>query len=257
MRKRAISILLGTVLCGSLPCHATVTIGAASNVNFADATVGFGCSDLIVAGQASGDAATLSTITNLSIAAGGSLAPGASQMVLGGNFTDAGSFTPATSRVSFVDACGNGTSTVSGSTGFHDFAVTTATGKNLVLPAGVTQTVAHALTLQGAAGNLLQVTSSTSGQQALLNVSAAAAQSIAWVDARDNKASSAAIAPGTAATYNSVDSGDLTNWFADAVIGPGGSGTDAPTPAPALGRYAALLLTTLLAALACKRPHAS
>ena len=70
---------------------------------------------------------------------------------------------------------------------------------------------------------------------------------------RDDKASGATIAPGPAASFQSVDGGNLTNWFVNAVIGNGG----APVPAPALDRLAALLLAALLAGLAWRRSRAA
>ncbi len=254
--RRAVSLGFALVCVFAATCvHAGIEVGAGSSLAIGDGLLDLGCSDLIVAGSAAGSSGSVAGIANLSVAAGGMLAPGAGQITLGGNFSDAGTFTPGTSAVAIIDACGNGTSSVSGATNFHDLLISTATGKQLVLPATLTQSIAHALTLQGAAGNLLQVLSSSAGQQALLNVNAAAAQSIAYVNARDDKASGATIAPGAAATYNSVDSGDLTNWFTGAVIGPGGGA--APIPTPMLNRWTAWLLAVLLAALARKQSRAS
>jgi len=241
-----IAALAAALACAATGAQAVVMVGAGSALNFADANVSLGCGDLTVQGQTSGTAANVTAIANLVIAAGGTLAPGASQLTLGGNFADAGTFTPGTSRVAIVDTCGSGTSTVSGATSFYDLIVATASGKRLVLPAALTQSIAHALTLQGAAGNLLQVLSSSAGQQALLDVGAGAAQSIAYVDARDNKASGAAIAPGAAASYQSVDGGNLLNWFAAAAGGPGG----ATVPAPLLGAAGGVALIGILFALA-------
>lgn len=219
---------------------AAITVGAGSSLQFADSTVDLGCSDLTVAGTASATAATIRAIANVNLS--GNLSPGASQISLGGNFTDSGSFVPGTGRVAIVDACGNGTSQVSGATSFYDLAVITALGKQWVLPAGVTQTVAHALTLQGAAGNLLQVSSSAAGQRALLALGAGTSQTIAYVNARDNNASGATIAPGQPAQYQSIDGGNLVNWFASAVTGA------AAVPAPMLGFGRWLLLAGLLLA---------
>ena len=225
------------------PAFAAITVGAGSSMQFADSTVDLGCSDLTIAGTASGTAAVISSITNLNLS--GSFAPGASQISLGDNFADAGSFTPGTGRVAIVDACGNGTSQVSGATSFYDLAVISALGKQLVLPVGIAQTVAHALTLQGTTGNLLQVSSSATGQRALLALGAGTTQSIAYVNARDNNASGAAIAPGQSAQYHSIDGGNLLNWFANAING--GDGVAVPAPTLGFGRWlllAGLLLTT-------------
>jgi len=247
-------VLIATILSlACAPAFSALTVGAGSSLQYADGALDLGCSDLIIAGSAAGGSGNVTGIANVAVAAGGTFAPGATWIALGGDFSDAGTFAPGTSVIDIVDACGNGTSTVSGVTSFYDLLVSTTTGKQLVLPAMLTQEVTHALTLQGAPGNLLNVLSTSAGQQALLNVSTSAAQSIAYVDARDDKASGATIAPGTAVSYHSVDSGDLTNWFVNAVTGSGGGAA----PAPTLGRWAALLLAALLAAFAWKRSHPS
>lgn len=54
MRKRAAAISLTVLSWCCLPCQAAVTIGDGSIVNFADATIGFGCADLVVVGQDGG-----------------------------------------------------------------------------------------------------------------------------------------------------------------------------------------------------------
>lgn len=230
--------------------QAAITVGAGSKLDLGDAALALGCGDLVVAGQASSASAHVDAIANLTVAAGGTLAPGAGQFSLGGDFADAGTFAPGTSRIAIVDACGSGASHVSGSTSFYDFAVSSASAKQLVLPAALAQNVAHALILQGAAGNLLRIVSSSAGQQALLAVSAGAAQSIAYVDVRDNKASVAAIAPGTPAQYQSVDGGNLANWFGAVGIAA------APVPAPSLNTWGLLLLGLSAVTLALRRLRA-
>lgn len=222
---------------------ASVNVGAGSSINFADATVDFGCADLTVAGQGVATVATLIRIANLGIT-GGTLAPGASSVSLGGDFADAGTFTAGTSRVQVVDACGSGVSRVSGATNFYDLIVDSSAGKQLVLPANTIQSVAHALTLQGTVGNLLQIVSSVSGQRAQLALANGAMQVIAYVNARDNAATQATIAPGPASSYQSVDAGNLINWFANA------TGTNTPAvPAPALSPTWLTLLGLLLSSV--------
>ena len=111
---------------------ASVTIGSGSTVNFADGTFDFGCQDMAIAGQATGTAETLRSIVNLIISSGGGLAPGAGTIWLGGDFANAGTFVPGTSRVNVVDTCGSGISRVSGATNFYEFAVVSNSGKQLV-----------------------------------------------------------------------------------------------------------------------------
>jgi len=236
-----VALFGGGLLAGFGCVHAAVTIGAGSSVDFGNAVVDFGCQDLAVAGQVGGSTETLRSIADLSISAGGTLAPGAGDVSLGGDFVDAGSFVPGTSRFAIVDTCGHGTSQVSGATSFHDFLVVTSSAKQLVLPSAATQSVAHALGFHGTAGNLLHIASSSAGVHALLAVSPAVVQTIDYVDVSDNTASIATIAPGAPAQYHSVDAGGLVNWFGGSV-GGGGGATIAPAPLlDTLGSVALLL----------------
>lgn len=217
------------------PAFAQITIGAGSTFNFGNAAINFGCSDLIVAGQATASGA-LTGLHDLTIDASGSVDVGTGQIVLGEDFANDGTFNAGTGTVSIVDACGSGISQVTGSTNFYRFAASTGSGKQLVLPANVTQSVANSLVLTGAVGNLLQVQSSAPGQRANLTLAPGAGQTIAYVSARDNAATGATIAPGPPAAFASVDAGNLVNWFIGAV---GGNGT---IPTPVLGVLGQLLL---------------
>jgi hypothetical protein len=242
-------------VCAATLAQADIDVGSGASLSFGDGALDVGCSNVVIAGALTGAGGSVHGMANLTIAAGGNVAPGAGQLVIGGNFADAGTVTSGSSSISIVDACGNGTTTFSGATDFYDLAITTTIAKQLVLPAAQAQRIAHALTLRGSSGNLLQLRSSSAGQQALLDVSPSAAQSIAYVNARDDKATAATIAPGAAASYQSVDSGDLTNWFSDIVTGPGGGKT--PVPAPTLGLLARLALLIGVLLLAWQRHRIS
>lgn len=212
-------------------------IGSGSAVDFGDAAIDFACGDLSIAGQASGGSATLTGIANFALS-GGAFSAATAQLSLGGNFSNAGAFAAGSSSVAIVDACGGPTSQFAGATQFYDLSVVSAAAKQLVLPSSLAQGVAHALVLQGAAGNLLRVRSTSAGQRAQFAVVPAASQTIAYVDAADNQATLATIAPGEAALYNSVDSGNLINWFTNP-SGGGGEPGDGGIPVPALdvGRW--------------------
>ncbi|MBN8884806.1 MAG: hypothetical protein J0I77_03735 [Rudaea sp.] len=232
------SLLRGSALLAcslAVPAFAQISIGAGSAVQFGDATINFGCSDLSIAGQAGAAAGSLTGLRNFSVAPGGGFSAGNGQITLGGNFVNGGAFNAGGGAVGIVDACGSGTSQLSGATNFFRFAASTSTGKQLQLPANTTQSVAGALSLTGSAGNLLQVQSTAPGQRANLAVATGAAQTIAYVAARDNAATAASIAPGSPASYSSVDGGNLINWFL--AVSQGG-----PIPAPGLGLLGRLLL---------------
>lgn len=234
------------------PAFAQINIGAGSTFDFGNAAIDFGCSDLDVAGNATSTAAALAGLRNLAVPSGGTFNAGTSQITLGGDFANGGGFNAGSGAVSIVDACGSGTSQVSGSTSFFVLAANTTSAKQLVLPANSTQAVTHSLTLTGTAGNLLQVRSSSAGQRANLALASAAAQTISYVAVRDNAATGATIAPGAPAAYNSVDGGDLVNWFIGAIGAT-------PVPAPDLGLTGRLLLLAGMLILAWrisrKHPH--
>ncbi len=247
--NRALPLLacaLGLAL--AAPARADLSVGAGTTFAFPDGTVDLDCTDLVVAGTAQGGSATVVNIRNLVIQSGGTLQAGASTLSLGGDFSNGGSFSAGSGSVKIVDACGSGVSRISGANSFHDLDVATSTGKQLVLPAGETQTVTHALTLQGAAGQLLQLDSSTPGTQAVLAVAPAATQQLRYVDAQDNRAGDAPIAPGTPASRQSVDGGNLSGWF-----GAGAGDGQAVTPIPTLGEWGLMLLGLLAAGLGARR----
>lgn len=242
------------VVLWALPARAELVIGAGSSVDFADAAADLGCADLTVSGQLIGAAADLHGIGDFLLTASGN-ATGVARLALGGDFNNQGSFTAGSGRVEVVDACGDGLSRFFGATAFHALSVVTGNGKQLVLPSLVAQAIAQELTLQGIAGGLLRVRSSAAGQQAVLAVAGTASQSIAYVDAADNNASLATIAPGAAAGYHSLDGGNLNNWFENSIGGEPGGGA-APIPSlDAIGRglLIALLAFVLYRRLAARR----
>jgi len=246
---RGAATMLAALLAAPLAAHADVIVGAGSAVHFVDAKVDLGCGNLNVNGSADTTSATLADIASFSLS--GAFMLGAGALALGSDFSNVGMFAPGTGTVMVSDACGSGTSTFSGASNFYSLSIATTTGKQAIFPIGLTQNVAHALTLQGTAENLLRIVSSTAGQQGVLALTAGTEQTIAYVDARDNRASATPIAPGAPSLYQSVNSGDLTHWFDISV------GGNASTPAPALDRLALLLLTALIAAFAWKRPRTS
>ncbi len=230
--------------------NADILVGSGSTLSLGDANLDFGCGNLTIAGVATATSAALSNIDNLDLA-GGVFSPNGATLHLGGNFSNAGSFSPGTSAVTIDDSCGLQNSLFSGATSFYTLAIVSLLGKQAIFPVGLAQSVAHNLSLQGAAGKPLFIVSSTAGKRGIIALAQTATQNVVYVDARDNKASVARIAPGTPASFNSIDAGNLVNWFTDSATGTSTSASEiVPTPALGAGRWLLLggmLLSGLLA----------
>ncbi len=191
--------------------HAGLDVGAGSTIDFGDAVIDMGCSDLIVDGTTNTSASQVTGLDNVTIDASGTLNAGGAQITLAGNFSNSGTLSAGSGTVAIVDGCSRTQSSISGDSTFHDLSITSATGKQVVFESGKTTTVAGTLTLQGAAGNLLKVRSSTPGSPAML--SATPQQVIQFVDVADNRAVGSVIAPGSPSKYESKASGNLFRWF--------------------------------------------
>jgi len=189
-------------------------VGAGSTVSFADATVRAGCADLAVAGTLDAGGSTAAGFGNLVVTGTGTLLGGSSTLGLSGTFATpaVSAFTAGTGTVSFVDDCPAPFSAILGDTAFASLSVVTASGREHRFEAGKLQIVDGTLTLSGSAGKLLKVRSTVPGTRAVLK--AHPSQSVSYVDAMDNRAVGAEVAPGPASTYHSVDSGNLVRWFA-------------------------------------------
>lgn len=190
---------------------AQFNVGAGSSIDFGDAVVEMGCTDLVVSGTANTTASQITGIDDVSINAGGAFNGGSAQLSLSGDFANGGSFSGGSGSVMIVDGCGKAQSRISGQSNFNNLAITTATGKEAIFEAGKTTSVAGTLTLRGAPANLLKIRSSTPPAPALL--AATPDQSIRYVDVADNRAVGAVIAPGFPGNFNSVASGKVYRWF--------------------------------------------
>lgn len=192
---------------------AGITVPAGGSMSLGDGSADLGCGDLVIAGEVSVDAGGASGIIDVDIT-GGTLNGGSGTTSLTGDWSNAGTFNAGTGLVRIVDGCGIASSTISGDSDFHEFSVTTASGKLLSMAAGSSQTFTSMLTLEGMVGNLLQLRSSSPGQEVFFSLAPGGSQSISAVDVRDNNASGGlTLAPGTPGQFQSVDSGNNTNWF--------------------------------------------
>ena len=121
----------------------------------------------------------------------GTLAAATHTIELSGDWTNdvgTGGFLAETST---VDLVGSSTQTVRGSTEFYNLEVSTATAQTVQFESGQTQSIAAggSLTLTGASGQALTLAPLTAATDWLLDVDAAATQSISYVSATYSDAS--------------------------------------------------------------------
>lgn len=211
---KAFACLLLAMTWGHCPAQGII-IEPGATLSLGDGQVNLGCGDLEVGGLLSVGPGMASGIRNINIS-GGTVEGGSGLVSLAGNWTNGGAFTAGTGEVRVVDGCSLATSSLSGDTDFHDFSVTSASGKLLSVAAGSSQFFASSLTLEGVLGNLLRIRSSAAGQQVFFSLAVGGAQSIFAIDVQDNDASGGrTLAPGAPEDYDSVDSGNNENWFID------------------------------------------
>jgi len=170
-------------------------VGAGSTVDLGSNTLDLGCGTLIVAGTFDTGSGTVEAV-EVSIGSGGTLLGGTGTLDITGNWDNGngGSFTSGSSTVNLIEGCAVTTAVVSGSTGFSNLHATTTAAKTIEFEASSTQTIAGALTLAGAAGNLLSLRSTSPGSEAFLNLLGSAASD--YVDVVDVHAAPTPIALG-------------------------------------------------------------
>lgn len=119
-----------------------------------------GCTDLDVLGSLSVGAGQISQAATVGIGAGGTLEGGSGSITLGGDWNNDGTFVPGTSTVILADGCGSLPAQLAGNTTFHNLTLISTSGRTFVIPAGSNITVTGTLTLQGAPGQPIELTSS-------------------------------------------------------------------------------------------------
>jgi len=228
--------LLGVT--GLLPrdARADLIVPAASAMSLASGVVDLACTDLIVGGTLHVDSGQVINVRHVTIQAGGTINGNAGLISLGGNWSNTGTFAAGTSTVRFRDACGAGSSSISGSTTFANASFVTATGKNYVFAVGTTQTVSNLLEIAGTAPQPIQFRSATPGLVAFINLLPGGTQQIQHVGVTDVWATGQWLAPNLT---NEGGGGNANRWF-------GMPASIAPVPTLADAALAALAL--LLAA---------
>ena len=241
--------LAATLLIVAAPAHAQVSISPGSTWALGGGTLDHGCTALQVGGTAQVDGGQWTGMTDVSLTTpSGTLHGGSGVLALSGQFGGGAGFVPGTGTVRMGDGCGSAGAGIGAATGFYTLEVATAQGRTLTLPAGAAVSIAHRLALTGAPGQLLRLRSSSPGQAAITALQPGASQSVAYVQVSDNHATAQPIAPGPAAQYQSVQGGNVQQWFAGAGNNPGSPG--GAVPVPALGPWGVPVLGALLAGLA-------
>ncbi len=217
-----------------------ISVSAGSAISLGSGAISAGCGDLTVAGTLNLNSGAVSLIDNVAISPG-TINGGSGVLSLSGNWTNSGTFNAQSSQINIVDDCGTATSTITGDNAFYGFSATSSAGKQLQFEAGATQSFGSSLVLTGSGSTRLSVRSTSPGSPSLLLVADGASQTIQSVDVADSDASGGApIARGTPASFNSVDSGGLVNWFVAAI-------RSAPVPVNTLPLPLLILLIVLLA----------
>ncbi len=211
-RLRRLATIVASIGIACASALAQVNVGAGSSWSLGDAAIDWGCSDVAVNGTLDVQAAVTANADSVLINGGGSVSGGTGTLGLTGDFINNGTFAKGTGTVAIRDGCANTTSAIAGSQNFNALSVTTTTAKTLLFTAGSTTSVGTGLlTLRGSAGNLLKIRSTVPGTQALTFLNGP--QNIGYVDVADNRGTLSVLAPGTPASSNSVNSGNVLNWF--------------------------------------------
>ncbi len=243
MRKLAMTGMLLVAMLGcALPVAADINIPAGASVELRGGSILMAGTDMSIGGQlALGSGAILDT-GSFSTLASGTTHLDAGLVVLSGDWSNAGTITPGSSRVEFIDGT-NAASQVLGASAFHAISFVSTTGKHYAFEAGATQNIATGLVIQGTAAKPIQFQSTAAPQVAYINLASGGNQSIAHVGVSNVHASGQHLAPNQ---HNEGGSGNDLGWFGHTALPPF-------VPVPATSRWAMLLLSLLLVLLALRQ----
>jgi hypothetical protein len=166
-------IALALALAVSGASLAQVNVPTGGVVNVPAGSMNLACAGLNVQGTYNVGTGQVQNTGDVGIAATGTVNGGQGTLRVTGNWNNLGNFVAGTSTVLFTDGCAVGPQTLSGNSVFYNLTLSSTNGQTFVLPAGSNITVLGVLTLQGASGNPIQLTSS-SGQTALITFGPAA-----------------------------------------------------------------------------------
>lgn len=234
---RLATLALSIALAG--PVAADLVVPPGGTQDLAGGSMDLACTDVVVGGTLIVGSGALTNVRHLTIQAGGEIQGSSGTIEIGGDWSNAGTFTSGTGTVQFRDLCSLPSAAISGSTTFANASFVTATGKNYVFAVGSTQTVTGTLEIAGTSGQPIQFRSSSPGSVASINLLPAGTQQIQHVGVSDVWATGQWLAP---SLTNEGGTGNAQRWFASSVvIGP-------VRPVPTLADAA---LAALAAMLAC------
>jgi len=205
--------LAALALGGSPAVGQQVTIGAGSSLDLGSGQLTLGCADLTVAGTLSAGTAGLSQARDVTIDPTGLVNGNSATLAVAGDWDNAGTFNAGTSTVQLVDGCSLTSAVIAGDTTFANLEMTTTSGFLYSFTAGSTQTVTGALSLEGAAANLLTIRSTLAGSEAFLNVQGSGSGD--FVDVQDSDATA-----GNLVTLgpNSVKGSNTPGWLTGVLV---------------------------------------
>ncbi|MFL5521158.1 MAG: DUF4214 domain-containing protein [Gemmatimonadales bacterium] len=147
---------------------ASVVVPPGATMSLGSGSVELACADLAVQGTLSVAGGDVGIVRDLSIASAATLDAGSGLIEVGGNWSNAGTFSRGTSTVVFADGCATSPVQLTGNTSFANLTLQSGIGRTFVLPAGGATTVAGILTLTGMPGLPIQVTSASPAQPAYI-----------------------------------------------------------------------------------------
>ena len=214
MRRAPFGIVATALLAFATAASAgQFTVGTGAIVDLGTGSLDLGCADLTVAGTLSAGTAGFAQARDVTIDPAGLVNGNSATLALAGDWDNSGTFNAGISTVRLVDGCGLASAVIAGDTSFANLDMTTTSGFLYNFVSGSTQTVTGALSLEGAAANLLTIRSTLNGSEAFLNVQGTS--SADFVDVQDNDATGGnAIALGP----NSVQGSNTPGWLAGVLV---------------------------------------
>lgn len=166
---------------------ARLTIGSGATLDLGSSRLMLGCADLTIAGALHLGIPGAATIEGARDVGGvGSLLGGVGHIQLAGDWSPSMSFATAGATIELTDGCGRDTSSVFGDNVFGQLRLVTTSGKRFDLESERTQSIVGPLVLQGEAGALAVIRSTTPGSVGFIDLGGARVAYANAVDVDDS-----------------------------------------------------------------------